>query len=184
MLDPRKSHTKFWRPQMLLLVHNPRSCCSLIDFVNSMKKGGLYVLGQVTIGSLANSKGDTLATKADEWLMLVDHLRVKAFVELTLASSVRIGVEQLMRVSGIGAMKPNTVLLGFYDDTVHRDDLENPESPFFSSAFENLLHKDNYNNHDKFGPEEYIGIIEDSLKLEKNVCLCRHFVSFFIILPN
>jgi len=97
---------------MLLLVHNPRSCCSLIDFVNGMKKGGLYVLGQVTVGSLADSNTDPLAEKTVEWLSLIDHLKVKAFVELTLADTVRKGVEQLVRVSGIGAMKPNTILLG------------------------------------------------------------------------
>ena len=77
-----------------------------------MKKGGLYVLGQVTVGSLRNSDKDPLDEKTDDWLSLIDHLKVKAFVELTLADSVSKGIEQLVRVSGIGAMKPNTILLG------------------------------------------------------------------------
>ena len=161
---------------MLLLVRNPRSSCSLIDFVNQMKKGGLYVLGQVTLGSLKNSVKDPLAEKTQDWLSLIDHLKVKAFVELTLADTIRSGVEQLVRVAGIGAMKPNTVLMGFYDtDIEDLDDLSSPGSPFFNPEFDGMLESED--SESRLSSEDYVGIIEDTLKQQKNICLCRNFQS-------
>ncbi|KFQ83946.1 Solute carrier family 12 member 9, partial [Phoenicopterus ruber ruber] len=121
MLDVRKDHVKFWRPQMLLMVQNPRGSTRLIDFVNDLKKSGLYVLGHVELQDLDTLPSDPLQPQQDSWLSLVDKLNVKAFVSLTLAPSVRHGVRQLLFTSGLGGMRPNTLVLGFYDDAAPQD---------------------------------------------------------------
>ncbi len=185
LLDPRKAHVKFWRPQILLLVSNPRTSCSLIDFVNALKKGGLYVIGHVYKDDLSELERDPCAIYHHSWLSLVDHLRVKAFVELTLASSLREGIQHLMRLSGIGAMKPNTIVLGFLDETFTSDDFQNPYSSFSTDKFEEIFphipqtflrdNEDGCNNSLKFTIDEYVGTLRDILKMQKNVCISRHF---------
>jgi potassium/chloride transporter 9 len=45
---------------------------------------------------------DPLQSQYDSWLSLVDHLNIKAFVNLTLATSVRHGVQHLLFISGLG----------------------------------------------------------------------------------
>ena len=178
LLDPRKAHVKFWRPQILLLVSNPRTSCSLIDFVNALKKGGLYVLGHVYEEELKTLNHDPCVSQMNNWLSLVDHLQVKAFVELTLAKSLREGIQHLVRISGIGAMKPNTIILGYLDETFHGDDFLSPYSPFATERFEGVfppLSSKADPNSRKFSKAEYVGVICDLLKMQKNVCLSRHF---------
>lgn len=45
---------------------------------------------------------DPLQNSYDSWLSLVDHLNIKAFVNLTLADSVRHGVQNLLFITGFG----------------------------------------------------------------------------------
>ncbi len=104
LLDPRKEHVKFWRPQMLLLVSNPRSAMNLIDFVNDMKKGGLFILGHVKINSTNEDSNDICSQESPYWISLIDHMKIKAFVDMTSAPTIRDGVIQLIRLAGLGIL--------------------------------------------------------------------------------
>lgn len=205
LLDSRKDHVKFWRPQVLLLVANPRTCLPLIDFINDLKKSGLYVLGHVltkessvsvkddydngnstvsainpVLTSNDSSQGDVVQAVTPHWLQLVDHMRVKAFVELTADRSVRIGVRHLVRLSGMGAMKPNTVVFGFPEQDYSSkniaekkiDFLSSPDSQYHSTLFHNEMFPIGKENLD---PIEYVQMLADILWMNKNLCVCRNF---------
>ncbi|XP_047037154.1 solute carrier family 12 member 9 isoform X1 [Helicoverpa zea] len=178
LLDPRREHVKFWRPQMLLLIASPRQSAPLIDFVNDQKKGGLFVVGHVRVGEL-DGAGDPLAAEHKYWLKLIDHLKVKAFVELSLSSSVRSGAAQLARLAGLGAMKPDTVLLGFRDTAPPTDWFQDPSSPYKTDIFDlesgETVFPCRKPTDVRLSGTEYVRIVSDVLSVNKNVCLCRHF---------
>ena len=46
------------------------------------------------------------------WLNFVDVAKVKAFVEITVAESYRLGAQSLLMTTGLGGMKPNTLAVG------------------------------------------------------------------------
>lgn len=187
---------KFWRPQILLLVSNPRSCIPLIDFGNDIKKGGLFVIGNVKLGELENFDEDPCAKELPAWMDLVDNMKVKAFVELTLSSTIKNGIHNLIRLSGLGGMKPNTVMIGFYDNTLPEDLLKNRLFPkrkrranyglvsqnsninfasnLSSCQFEELRAA-NDANENRLKQNAFVDIIRDVLKLKKNLCVCRRF---------
>ncbi|XP_068128117.1 LOW QUALITY PROTEIN: solute carrier family 12 member 9 [Hyperolius riggenbachi] len=188
LLDVRKEHVKFWRPQILLMVSNPRTSCQLIKFINDLKKGGLYIMGHVETGDLDSLPSDPVQAHYSFWLSLVDKLNVKAFVDLTLSTSVRLGTQQLLRITGLGGMKPNTLVLGFYDEACPEDyflqdsaftpGLSPRDDPFGVDATSLQAHFPPVR-----GPEmshhvtakEYVAMICDALKMHKNIVLARGF---------
>lgn len=169
------------------MVNNPRTSSNLIEFVNDIKKSGLYVIGHVKTGDLDNESFDPLLDDNLLWLHLVDTLKVKAFVEITLSKTVREGVQHLSRLSGLGGMKPNTVCLGFYDNQVPLDSLarrlEKRKKVRFVTTDDGVdsdFHT-NFPNIRSLGfdkalsPSEYVMMIKDFVKMKKSICLCRHF---------
>ncbi|KAI3409896.1 hypothetical protein GPALN_006270 [Globodera pallida] len=191
LLDVRKEHVKFWRPQVLLLVNRPATSCSLMDFVNDLKKSGLYVVGHVQKGQMAADAAtmDPLQQVFPYWLSLMDYLKLKAFVELTLADNVRNGIQQLIRLSGLGAMKPNTVVLGFHE-------LESSEAALseahllkdlkFSKIgraevveyFNDCQNSERSLTTKRLNVSEYVQTLNDVVNLNKNLCVARHFEQF------
>ncbi|XP_077204221.1 solute carrier family 12 member 9-like isoform X2 [Paroedura picta] len=178
MLDIRKEHVKFWRPQVLLMVRNPRTSMRLISFINDLKKSGLYVLGHVELDDLDSLPADPLPAQSDSWLQLVDRLNIKAFVNLTLSDSVRHGTQQLLFISGLGGMRPNTIALGFYDNAPSQDGL--PQHPAFRGGkdpaawlpFPPLWDSA---QRRRLTPHEYVAIVADAVKMQRNVLLARAF---------
>ncbi|VDD95801.1 unnamed protein product [Enterobius vermicularis] len=188
LLDVRKEHVKYWRPQILLLISRPACSTPLMDFVNDLKKSGLYVIGHVKRGSMDESTHDPLQQVFPYWLSLVDYLRLKAFVELTVARTVRDGAQQLLRLSGLGAMKPNTVVLGFHEQTAPETVLAESHLlkdlkfsridrtevvEYFTAA--DYMPRELNGSCERLSSEEYVCILNDILHVNKNLCVARHF---------
>ncbi|XP_015241746.1 PREDICTED: solute carrier family 12 member 6-like [Cyprinodon variegatus] len=116
-LEEGPPHTKNWRPQLLVLlkldedahVKSPR----LLTFASQLKAGkGLTIVGTVVPGNFLQTYGEALA--AEQTLKhLMDKERVKGFVQCIVAQKPREGISHMIQSSGLGGMKPNTVVMGW-----------------------------------------------------------------------
>ncbi|KAI9665101.1 MAG: hypothetical protein M1821_006549 [Bathelium mastoideum] len=115
LLRLRQEHVKFWRPQILLLVNDPRRSYKLIQFCNSLKKGALYVLGHVIVTDDFASAVPESRRQHNAWTKYIDFSRIKAFVNVTVSPAIEWGTRNLVLSAGLGGMRPNIVVLGFYN---------------------------------------------------------------------
>jgi potassium/chloride transporter 9 len=115
LLRLRQEHVKFWRPQILLLVNDPRRQYKLIQFCNSLKKGGLFVLGHVIVSQNFAEAVPEARQQQQSWTKYIDFSRIKAFVNIAISPVVEWGARNLVLGAGLGGMRPNIVVMGFYN---------------------------------------------------------------------
>ncbi|KAK3499313.1 amino acid permease-domain-containing protein [Neurospora hispaniola] len=116
LLRLKPEHIKFWRPQIILLINNPRKQTRLIQFCNSMKKGGLYILGHVIVTDDFSAGVTEAKLQQAAWTKYISEFsRIKAFVQLTMSPTITWGVRNLILSAGLGGMRPNIAVIGFYN---------------------------------------------------------------------
>eukprot|EP00043_Microstomoeca_roanoka_P001318 m.32135 g.32135 ORF g.32135 m.32135 type:complete len:920 (-) comp10752_c0_seq2:370-3129(-) len=190
---------KYWRPQLLLLVTNPRHHYNVISFMNDLKKGGLLVLGQVHVDTFSREAIQDVRAIKSAWLTLASTAKWKAFVDVVLGRSVREGVRSLLSTCGLGGMRPNIVVLNFCHDDKTDDQLidrmakaadraaRNAWIRTFSSSelngfeavdsvFPTIADMENSGARESLLKEvDYVGLLRDILLTRKSIILTRHF---------
>ncbi|KAJ2744946.1 hypothetical protein GGI20_002553 [Coemansia sp. BCRC 34301] len=190
-LDLRKDHVKFWRPQILLLVHNPRSSVHLIRFCNALKKGGLYVIGHVIKGRFYDLLPE-LRQQESAWMRLIDVLHVKAFLNLAIDKDDDAGARSIIFGAGLGGMRPNIVVMGFLN-LAHRVDSTSDDfclgglcdgAHSCDDAVDDMeLPTDNIKLNSPISAVAYLRIIEDALLMGKAVGIAHGFSKLGSVLP-
>ncbi|ODA79882.1 hypothetical protein RJ55_05479 [Drechmeria coniospora] len=116
LLRLKPEHIKFWRPHIILLINDPRRQVNLIQFCNSMKKGSLYILGHVIVTDDFDSGVHEARLQQQAWTNYISEFsRIKAFVQLTMSPSITWGIRNLILSAGLGGMRPNIAVMGFYN---------------------------------------------------------------------
>ncbi|APA09709.1 hypothetical protein sscle_05g044790 [Sclerotinia sclerotiorum 1980 UF-70] len=123
LLKLKQEHVKFWRPQVILLVNDPRRQYKLIQFCNSMKKGGLYILGHIIVTDDFSQSIQEARRQQAAWNKYIDFSKIKAFVNIAISPALEWGARNIVLNAGLGGMRPNIAVMGFYN----LDDLRNSQ---------------------------------------------------------
>ncbi|XP_020289563.1 solute carrier family 12 member 6 isoform X4 [Pseudomyrmex gracilis] len=116
-LEEGPPHTKNWRPQILILAKLTDDLVpkyrKLFAFANQLKAGkGLTVCVSCLAGDFTQKSGEAQAAKQSLKKATAEE-KVKGFVDVLVARSVVDGLSSLIQMTGLGGLKPNTVILGW-----------------------------------------------------------------------
>uniref|UniRef100_A0A674NZL0 Solute carrier family 12 member 1 n=1 Tax=Takifugu rubripes TaxID=31033 RepID=A0A674NZL0_TAKRU len=140
-----EDHVKNFRPQILAMTGSVRDRPALLDLANSLTKNYGLCLSCEVFGPRSEALEEINACMEKNQLWLTKTKR-KAFYTAVACEDFRAGAESLLQVSGLGRMKPNTLLIGF---------------------------KSNWRNSSKETVQCYAGIMHDAFDFELGVLILR-----------
>lgn len=117
-LAATRQHTRGWRPVMLVLVGQPRSRVPMVEFATGFEaRRGLIFLAHVEVGDWQTllPLQDRLEKDMEKF---IHEQRISAVARTVLANDFEHGVSMLLQTSGVGALEPNTVMIGWSEDAL------------------------------------------------------------------
>ncbi|XP_078608453.1 solute carrier family 12 member 1-like isoform X2 [Branchiostoma floridae x Branchiostoma japonicum] len=138
-------HIKTYRPQLLVLTGAPHHRPPLVDLGSHItKEVGLMICGQVIQGELtqANIRKCT-SQKENKWMQ---KRKVKGFTSVVCSPNLRTGVQSMLQLTGMGKMRPNSILMGYKHN-------------WRSCTYEEI--------------DDYVGVIHDAFDMNYGVCVLR-----------
>ncbi|XP_033843476.1 solute carrier family 12 member 1 isoform X1 [Periophthalmus magnuspinnatus] len=106
-------HVKNFRPQILALTASVRTRPALLDLAHSFTKTfGLCLTCEVFVGPRAEAL-EEMNANMEKNLMYLRKAKRKAFYTAVVSEDFREGAVALLQGSGLGRMKPNTLMMGF-----------------------------------------------------------------------
>ncbi|NWX82576.1 S12A1 protein, partial [Nothoprocta ornata] len=141
-----EDHVKNFRPQCIVLTGAPMTRPALLDITHTFtKNNGLCICCEVYMGprKLCVKEMNSGMAKKQAWLT---KNKRKAFYAAVAADSFRDGVKSLLQASGLGRMKPNTLVIGFKKD---------------------------WRNATAAQVENYVGVIHDTFDFELGMIIVR-----------
>jgi amino acid transporter len=112
---------KTWRPNPLVLSGAPTNRWHLIDFASSLthNRGIMTVATVLTSDNVTNERQQSIETNIRDFL---SKRSVQGLVRVISAPDPFVGAERLVDAYGLGALVPNTIILGDSENEEIRDD--------------------------------------------------------------
>lgn len=154
-----------------------------------MKKGGLYVLGHIVVTAEFQESFPEVKKQQTAWMKYIDFSRIKAFPQVAIAPTVQWGARNVVLSAGLGGMRPNISVLGFFNMEEYRHsrpliDIRTPASSVSGSVHrrkerndvQHQLPTDSMRSESAVDPMSYVQILEDLLLcLQMNVAVAKGF---------